>query len=151
MLTLDEATSRCWAEVDLGRLRENYHNARRLLKEGVRLIAVLKANAYGLGAAYVARFLRGEGQTFFAAASFNEAEEIRAAVPDGDVLVLGLIGGGELERAVRDGLVLTVFSEKYARAVIDAAHRAGRTARVHLKIETGLHRLGLMPEEAADV
>ena len=52
MLTLDEATSRCWAEVDLGRLRENYHNALKHLHRGVRLIAVLKANAYGLGAAF---------------------------------------------------------------------------------------------------
>ena len=151
MLTLDEATSRCWAEVDLGRLRENYHNALKHLHRGVRLIAVLKANAYGLGAAYVARFLRGEGQTFFAAASYNEAAEIRAAVPDGDVLILGLTGGGETEKAVSQGLILTVFSENHARAVIDAARRVGEIARVHLKIETGLHRLGLMPEEAAGV
>ena len=69
MLTLEEATSRCWAEVDLGRLRENYKNALSHLTGGARLIAVLKAKAYGLGAAYVARFLRGEGQRFFAAAS----------------------------------------------------------------------------------
>ena len=151
MLTLDEATSRCWAEVDLSRLRENYHNALKHLRGGVRLIAVLKANAYGLGAAYVARFLRGEGQTFFAAASYNEAAEIRAAVPDGDVLILGLTGGGETEKAVSQGLILTVFSENHARAVIDAARQAGEIARVHLKIETGLHRLGLMPEEAAGV
>ena len=151
MLTLDEATSRCWAEVDLSRLRENYHNALKHLRGGVRLIAVLKANAYGLGAAYVARFLRGEGQTFFAAASYNEAAEIRAAVPDGDVLILGLTGGGETEKAVSQGLILTVFSENHARAVIDAARRVGEIARVHLKIETGLHRLGLMPEEAAGV
>ena len=151
MLTLDEATSRCWAEVDLSRLRENYHNALKHLRGGVRLIAVLKANAYGLGAAYVARLLRGEGQTFVAAASYNEAAEIRAAVPDGDVLILGLTGGGETEKAVSQGLILTVFSENHARAVIDAARRVGEIARVHLKIETGLHRLGLMPEEAAGV
>ena len=151
MLTLDEATSRCWAEVDLGRLRENYRNALSHLAGGARLIAVLKANAYGLGAARVARFLRGEGQTFFAAASRNEASQILAAAPDADVLVLGLVGGGELEKAVRSGLVLAVFSRAYAQNVIEAARRAGRKARVHLKVETGLHRLGLMPEETADV
>ncbi len=151
MLTIDEATARCWAEVDLGRVRLNYQSALRHLKPGVKLIAVLKANAYGLGAAKIARFLRGEGQRFFAVASFNEAEEVRAAVPDGDILILGLAGGGQIERAVEDGLILTVFSERYARAVIDAARRAGKQARVHLKVETGLHRLGLMPERAADV
>ena len=151
MLTCEEATARCWAEVDLDRVRKNYRSALRHLKPGVKLIAVLKANAYGLGAANIARFLRGEGQTFFAAASFNEAEEILAAVPDADVLILGLAGGGQIEKAVEDGLILTVFSEQYARAVIDAARRAGKKARVHVKVETGLHRLGLMPEEAADV
>ena len=151
MLTCEEATARCWAEVDLDRVRKNYQSALRHLKPGVRLIAVLKANAYGLGAAKIARFLRGEGQTFFAAASFNEAEEILAAVPDADVLILGLTGGGQIGKAVADGLILTVFSERYARAVIGAAGRAGKKARVHLKVETGLHRLGLMPEEAAEV
>ena len=150
MLTLDEATSRCWAEVDLSRLRDNYRSALSHLTGGARLIAVLKANAYGLGGAYVARFLRGEGQTFFAAASFNEAAEIRAAAPDADVLVLGLVGGGELEKAIERGLILTVFSRGYAESVVGAARRAGKRARVHLKVETGLHRLGLMPEETAD-
>ncbi|MBO4886270.1 MAG: alanine racemase [Clostridia bacterium] len=151
MLTYEEATARCWAEVDLDRVRKNYQSALRHLKPGVKLIAVLKANAYGLGAANIARFLRGEGQTFFAAASFNEAEEILAAVPDADVLILGLAGGGQIERAVADGLILTVFSERYARDVISAARRAGKKARAHVKVETGLHRLGLMPEEAPDV
>ncbi|MBR3505365.1 MAG: alanine racemase [Clostridia bacterium] len=151
MLTLEEATARCWAEVDLGRLRDNYHTALAHLTGGARLIAVLKANAYGLGAARVARFLRGEGQTFFAAASFGEAREIKGAAPDADVLILGLAGGGELEKAVGAGMILTVFSRAYAENVIAAARRAGRKARVHLKVETGLHRLGLMPEEAAGV
>ena len=150
-LTLDEATSRCWAEVDLSRLRENYHNALKHLSGGARLIAVLKANAYGRGAAYVARFLRGEGQTFFAAASYNEAAEIRRAAPDADVLILGLTGGGELDKAIHEGLILTVFSRAYAETVVDAARRVDKTARVHLKVETGLHRLGLMPEETAEV
>ena len=151
MLTLNEATASCWAEVDLGRLRDNYRSALAHLAGGARLIAVLKANAYGLGAAYVARFLRAEGQRFFAVASFNEAREVLSAAPDADVLILGLAGGGELEKAVAAGMILTVFSREYAQAVIEAARRAGKRARVHVKVETGLHRLGLMPEETADV
>jgi len=151
MLTLEEATARCWAEVDLDRLRRNYRSALRHLKEGTQLIAVLKANAYGLGAARVARFLRAEGQRFFAVASFNEAEELRAAAPDSEVLILGLTGGPQLERAVAEGLLLTVFSQAYAGAVIGAARRVGRMARVHVKVETGLHRLGVLPEAAADL
>ena len=150
MMTLDEARARCWAEVDIARLKENYHNALKHLTSA-RLIAVLKADAYGLGAKKVAETLYGEGQRFFAVASYNEAEELYALGLDIDVLVLGLMGDSQLDRAIEQGIVLTVFSRAYAGRVIAAARRAGKRARVHIKVETGLHRLGLMPEEVEDV
>ena len=150
MMTLDEARARCWAEVDIARLKENYHNALKHLTSA-RLIAVLKADAYGLGAKKVAETLYGEGQRFFAVASYNEAEELYALGLDIDVLVLGLMGDSQLDRAIEQGIVLTVFSRAYAGRVIAAAKRVGKKARVHLKVETGLHRLGLMPEEVEGV
>lgn len=146
MMTLDEARARCWAEVDIARLKENYHNALKHLTSA-QLIAVLKADAYGLGAKKVAETLYGEGQRFFAVASYNEAEELYALGLDIDVLVLGLMGDSQLDRAIEQGIVLTVFSRAYAGRVIAAARRAGKRARAHIKVETGLHRLGLMPEE----
>ena len=150
MMTLDEARARCWAEVDIARLKENYHNALKHLTSA-QLIAVLKADAYGLGAKKVAETLYGEGQRFFAVASYNEAEELYALGLDIDVLVLGLMGDSQLDRAIEQGIVLTVFSRAYAGRVIAAARRAGKRARVHIKVETGLHRLGLMPEEVEGV
>lgn len=150
MMTLDEARARCWAEVDIARLKENYHNALKHLTSA-QLIAVLKADAYGLGAKKVAETLYGEGQRFFAVASYNEAEELYALGLDIDVLVLGLMGDSQLDRAIEQGIVLTVFSRAYAESVAAAARRAGKRARVHIKVETGLHRLGLMPEEVEGV
>ena len=150
MMTLDEARARCWAEVDIARLKENYHNALKHLTSA-QLIAVLKADAYGLGAKKVAETLYGEGQRFFAVASYNEAEELYALGLDIDVLVLGLMGDSQLDRAIEQGIVLTVFSSAYAGRVIAAARRAGKRARAHIKVETGLHRLGLMPEEVEGV
>ena len=150
MMTPEEARSRCWAEVDLTRLRQNYRNALKHLTTA-RLIAVLKADAYGLGAKKVAQVLYGEGQRFFAVASYNEAEELYALGLDADVLVLGLMGDRQLDQAIEKGMVLTVFSRAYAESVVAAAKRVGKKARVHLKVETGLHRLGLMPEEVEDV
>lgn len=150
MMTLDEARARCWAEVDIARLKENYHNALKHLTSA-QLIAVLKADAYGLGAKKVAETLYGEGQRFFAVASYNEAEELYALGLDIDVLVLGLMGDSQLDRAIEQGIVLTVFSRAYAGRVIAAARRAGKRARAHIKVETGLHRLGLMPEEVEGV
>ena len=75
-ISFEEATSRCWAEVDLGRLTLNYKNALNHLKGNTQLICVLKADAYGLGAPMVAKRLAEEGARFFAVASYNEAEQI---------------------------------------------------------------------------
>lgn len=149
-LSYDEAVSRCWAEVDLTRLTMNYRNALSHLRAGVRLICVLKADAYGLGAKAVAKRLWREGQRFFAVASYNEAAQLRRALPQAQVLILGLCGPAQLRRAIEDGLILTVFTRKTARDVIAAARETGKTARVHVKIETGLNRIGLLPQDAPD-
>ena len=148
-ISYEEAVSRCWAEVDLSRLVQNYKNALSHLAENVTLICVLKADAYGLGLPMVARRLHREGQRYFAVASFNEAAQLRRAVPDSEVLILGLCGESQLLTAIREGMLLTVFSDKYAAAVSRAAQQAGCKARVHVKLETGLNRLGLEPAEAA--
>ena len=150
MISYEEATSRCWAEVDLGRLVENYRNALKHLTAPTQLICVLKADAYGLGGSMVAKRLYDEGQRIFAVASYNEAAEIRKSVPDCDVLILGLCGEAQLMHAIEAGILLTVFSKKYADAVISAAKITGKKARVHIKLETGLNRLGFEPSDAAD-
>ena len=150
MISYEEATSRCWAEVDLGRLVENYRNALKHLTAPTQLICVLKADAYGLGGPMVAKRLYDEGQRVFAVASYNEAAEIRKSVPDCDVLILGLCGEVQLVHAIEAGMLLTVFSPKYADTVIRAAKIVGKKARVHVKLETGLNRLGFEPSDAAD-
>ena len=149
-ISYEEAISRCWAEVDLSQLVRNYQNALAHLEKKTQLICVLKADAYGLGAPVVAQRLWKEGQRFFAVASYNEAAQIRRVLPECEVLILGLCGDKQLERAIEAGMLLTVFSEKYAQQVIDAATRAGKTARVHVKLETGLNRIGLDSQMAAD-
>lgn len=150
MYSYEEATSRCWAEVDLSRLVQNYRNALMHLTPPTQLICVLKADAYGLGAPMVAKCLHQEGQRMFAVASYNEAAEIRRELPDCDVLILGLCGEVQLLRAIEAGMLLTVFSTAYAAKVRAAAQTVNRKARVHVKLETGLNRLGFEPEEAAD-
>ena len=149
-ISYDEAVSRCWAEVDLTRLVINYKNALSHLKGGTQLICVLKADAYGLGAPMVAQRLYQEGQRFFAVASFDEAAQLKAILPDIDVLILGLCSGAQAKKAIESGILMTVFSTKYAQTVKDAAREAGKPARAHIKIETGLNRLGLDPKGAAD-
>ncbi len=149
-ISYEEAVSRCWAEVDLTRLTQNYKNALSHLSAGTQLICVLKADAYGLGAPQVAQRLYREGQRFFAVASYDEAAQLRRLLPDIDVLILGLCSAAQAVKAIKAGMLLTVFSVHYAQTVRTAAQAAGKPARAHVKIETGLNRLGLDPAQAAD-
>lgn len=150
MISYDEATSRCWAEVDFNRLVRNYRNVLNHLQPPTRLICVLKADAYGTGAPMVAKRLWKEGQKLFAVASYNEAAEIRKVLPDCDILILGLCGELQLEKAIVENMLLTVFSARYADCVIRAAMTVGKAARAHVKLETGLNRIGMTPDKAVD-
>ena len=150
-ISYEEAVSRCWAEVDLTTVAQNYRNALTHIRGNAQVIGVLKADAYGLGAPEVAKRLWKEGMKIFAVASYNEAAQVKAALPEGDVLILGLAGEAQLVKAIEAGMLLTVFSEKYAETVARAAEKAGKKARAHFKIETGLNRLGLDPANAAEI
>lgn len=150
MLSYEEATSRCWAEVDLSQLIQNYHNALKHLSASTQLICVLKADAYGLGAPMIAKRLWDEGQRYFAVASYNEAAEIRKTVPECEVLILGLCGEIQVAKAIQDGMLLTVFSDHYAKTVCNVARSVGKKARIHIKLETGLNRIGFAAHEAAE-
>ena len=86
----------------------------------------------------------------FAVASFNEAQQLRNALPDSEVLILGLCGDQQIEQAIMQGMLLTVFSSRYAKTVSRAAQNTGHQARVHIKLETGLNRIGLIAATAAD-
>ncbi|MBR4235816.1 MAG: alanine racemase [Clostridia bacterium] len=141
-MDIAEAKARCWAEIDLDALGSNYKTALSLLRPPARLICVLKANAYGLGAARVCRELYGLGARFFAVACACEAEEIKTLLPDSEVLVLGLSGAGETERLIKKGIILTCFSPENARHIIKCAKSANARARAHIKLDTGLHRIG---------
>ena len=133
-----------YAETDLGAIR---HNLRWLREkagdDGV--MAVVKADAYGHGAVPVARALRAEGVRWFAVARLDEAVALREAGVDDRVLVFAAPLDGELAAYERYGLDATVSSPEVADAV---AGRGG--LQVHVKVDTGMHRLGLAPEAAAD-
>lgn len=145
-MDVQRATGRCWAEIDLDIIEANYRSAQRLCGPGVQVIPVMKANAYGLGAAALSRALRALGARLFAVAELGEALEIIRAC-GGDALALGWVAPCDLERAVRAGVVLTAFSPEQAREIDAAAARVGRMARVHVKLDTGLHRLGFDPDD----
>lgn len=149
-MTYEDAISRCWLEVDLDAIRENYRAACEMVGDGAQIIPVLKANAYGMNAVEVAGALKTEGARLFAVASSDEAEQLLREIPGIEVLVMGLVGEGALRRLIGQNMPIALFSERQGEKIARIAAELGVVARVHVKVDTGLHRLGLEPERAAE-
>ena len=142
---------RCWFEIDLNLIAENYRRAQRRVGNKVKIIAVLKADAYGMGAVKVGEKLYAEGVRSFAVATAAEAAELEAALPpDIEVLPLGYCSEAEMRDRVLRGKPITLYSIRQAHNLLQIARECGKKARVHVKIDSGLHRLGFVPETAAD-
>ena len=139
------------AEFDLAALRHNLRELRALAGPESKIIAALKANAYGHGAAAVARALADDGDTFaLATGSFEDALAIRGAGVD---LPLLMFGGALPEAApvlLAHDLIATVYDRAGAEAVSGAAAAAGKTAPVYIKVDAGLGRLGAPLPDALD-
>jgi alanine racemase len=136
-----QGCERALAEVDLSAIRHNVRRLRRDLAPGAVLCAVVKANGYGHGAVPVATAALEAGATWLGVAAAAEVEEVRAAGLTAPVLAFGPMTGADLERAVAAGADVVVWSS----AFLAAARRAG--ARVHVKFDSGMGRLGVPEEE----
>jgi alanine racemase len=134
------------ALVDLDVLGRNVHRLKAHVGDAVELMAVVKADGYGHGAVMVAREAVDAGATWLGVATVAEGRELRSAGLDVPTLVLGPIDASELDAAVDDLLDVTVGDESLVEAVIHRASAARRVPRLHLKVDTGMHRYGLSPE-----
>lgn len=137
------STHKTWAEIDLAALRRNYRTLCAFCP-GQRPIAVMKADAYGHGAARCVAALMDEGCDFFAVSCIEEAIAVRAVCPPGagEVLILGYTLPEEAALLAQYDITQTVFSAEYAAALSKAAAGSGVRVRVHAKLDTGMNRIG---------
>ncbi len=135
------------AEVDLDAIRHNVRQFRRHLPESVRLMAVVKADAYGHGAVPAARAALSAGADSLAVAFLDEALELRAAGVSAPILVMGYTPPRAVGEAVRNDVTLTVYSEEVVEALSCQVAREGRSVDVHVKVDTGMGRIGLLEED----
>lgn len=129
------------ARIDLDALQNNVETVRAWAQ--TELMAVVKADAYGHGAPAMMHYMLGMGVRHFAVASLNEAVELRRRNPTGDVLILGHTPDALLPEAAACGAAQTVFSLHQAE-ILSAL---GGGAKIHIKLDTGMHRLGFSPDE----
>lgn len=140
---------RAWLEIDLDVVARNYRRVKQHLGD-VDVCAVVKADAYGHGIEPIVRTLDREGVASFAVISLDEAKRVRSQSMR-DVLIFGYLDDREIEECIREGFVMSLYDRELADVMNQLAIREGKPARVQVKVETGLNRLGMQPDEALDV
>ncbi|WP_234032736.1 serine racemase VanT catalytic subunit [Paenibacillus faecalis] len=133
---------RAWAEINLAYLRHNLTELKRVLPKDCEIMAVVKANAYGHGAPQVAKFLTRENIKHFAVAEISEAIALRKQGIHAEILILGCTAPERFGDLVRYRLTQTAVSADYAAGLNAYAEKVGKKIKVHIKIDTGMGRLG---------
>lgn len=141
------STSRAWVEIDLQALRENIRALKELIPSDAKLMAVVKANAYGHGAVKIARELNKQGIKSFAVATLAEGIELRKHRIKGEVLILGYTNPEEIHRIKRYRLTQTVVDLSHAKEL----NKHGVKIQIQIKLDTGMHRLGFNPANSKDL
>ena len=142
---------RCWAEVDLDALRGNLACIRHRVGPQVKIMTVVKADAYGHGLKQIAALLMQSGTDVFGVANLTEARAVHSVGRGWPVLMLGACLPDEVELVVAEGVTPTISSLAEAKWFSRAATRLNRPTGVHIKVDTGMGRLGIAPEEAREL
>ncbi len=138
-----------WIEIDLSAIE---HNTRTIIKlTNKPLLAIVKANAYGFGAVEVGKAALSAGASYLGVARFGEAKVLREAGITAPILILGMVSPDEVEQAIALQLTLTLFSHEYADMLAQRAAEVNGKLSVHLKVDTGMSRLGVFPHEIVDL
>ena len=140
----DSILRRTWAEIDLDALAHNYRRARELTGPGVRYLGVVKADAYGHGAVQVAERLEELGTDYLAVSSLDEARELRHGGINAPILILGHTPPEMVPELIRYRITQAVSAQAKAEAYSAAATSCGGTLKVHIKVDTGMSRLGFL-------
>jgi alanine racemase len=139
-----------WAEIDTGAIRHNLGCIRGIVDEYVEIMPVVKANAYGHGLVEASRVLREEGIRYLGVATVDEALKLRASGDEGSILVLGSVLDEEAAAAVEEDITLTLCDRRLLCVLEGIAEIANVKPKVHIKVDTGMGRIGVWYEEAVE-
>ncbi len=139
-----------WAKINLNHAAHNVAAFKQLIGKDCHLLAVVKANAYGHGDLEIARVALANGASWLAVALPEEGLRLRRAGIAAPILVLGVVSPQQLEMCVSKDLVLSVFQWDIAQALSNIARRLQKIVRIHVKIDTGMNRVGIPPEETVN-
>lgn len=136
-----------WAEINLNNIKHNFHALKNTLKSYTKVCCVVKADAYGHGAVEVAKMLQQEKADYFSVARFEEAVELRNNNIHTPILCMGYISECDIEEAINRYIGITVYSYEMAKIINQKAGKLGKKASIHIKIDTGMSRLGFLTDD----
>lgn len=150
---IDVKNRAAWVEIDTKKAIYNFEQIKkrvRKINENVKICAVVKANSYGMGAVELSKLYVESGVDMLGVATFPEALELRNALETQDILVLGYTPDAAFKEALINNIILTIYTYEQASYLNKIAEDLDKTARIHIKVETGMNRLGFIttPENA---
>ena len=140
-------TRPAWLEIDLDQVKKNMQEIQRHLREGAEVISIVKADAYSIGAAEIAKTMQEAGIRRFAVASGNEGLALRRNLPDVAILVLGYTPEELADTMIENSIDMALYRVDVARKLNDLAGRMGKKAGVHIAIDSGMNRIGFKPTD----
>ena len=145
---MESTLKRTWAEISLDNLTHNFEAIRRQVGPKAKLLGVVKADAYGHGAVRVAKHLERLGAGYLAVSNLDECEELRVNGITLPILMLGFTPADQAERILKNDMTQAVPNLAIAEAYSSTAVHAGGTMKVHIKLDTGMGRLGFQCDDA---
>lgn len=139
-----------WVEINLDCIEKNILELKKFLMPGSKLFAVVKADAYGHGAVMIAPILLASGVDFLGVSSIDEGMQLREAKVDAPILVLGAVPVWSFDWAATNNISLSIFSHEHIEACKQTFEKTKIKPKVHVKIDTGMNRIGVRPEDAAE-
>lgn len=139
-----------WVEINLENISYNMRQIKKNTPKNTKILAVVKADAYGHGSVMLAPTLLASGADMLGVASIDEGVDLRQAKINCKILVLGAVPVWAVESAVRADLIISVFSKEHLEACKQAYDRTGIKPKVHVKLDTGMNRIGISIDDAVE-
>lgn len=133
-----------WAEINLDNLAHNMRETRRVTNKNSKITAVIKADGYGHGAVAIGKTLLENGADRFAVATLSEAIQLRASFSDIEIMVLGYTPEDLAEDIIENNIIQTIYTLEQAQEFSKAALLKNKKMTVHIKLDTGMNRLGMV-------
>ena len=137
-----------WVEVNLDSIEKNILQFKKYIRKDAKLFAVVKADAYGHGAVMIAPILLASGVDFLGVSSIDEGLQLRDAKITAPILVLGAVPVWSFDWAATNNISVSVFSDEHIEACKQAFQKTKIKPKVHVKVDTGMNRIGVRPEDA---